>query len=357
MRPYGKHVIAEFVYCSKKNLNNKDAIEKIIEAGIKKCNLSLVSLHTHKFSPGGVTAIAIISESHIAIHTYPEARHASVDIFTCSPDPQKPLLLLDFLRKELKPKTVRVADVCRGNPLEIKHSDWITGFSAVGFEVRYHIKKRLFSKRSKYQQIDIVDNDNFGRILFLDNDMQIAENDAHLYNDNLVKPLIEAHNGLHKVLILGGGDGGVAQELLRNDARNITLVDIDGEVVKASGKYLKMVCKDAFKNPKVKVIAKDAYKFLGSNQNFDAVIYDLTMHPEAFIKIDREKYLTTLFGKIRRSLNKGGMVTLQCCPEIDTESLKMVKRVLNKHFTDIKFVTSFIPSYCVNWIFASAKAK
>jgi len=50
------------------------------------------------------------------------------------------------------------------------------------------------------------------------------------------------------------------------------------------------------------------------------------------------------------------MVTLQCSSEIDRETFKMMKRVLEKNFTEVKFVKSFIPSYCMNWIFASAKA-
>jgi spermidine synthase len=355
MKPIGKHIIAELIYCSKKKLNNKAAIEKILVDGIKECGLSLVSIHGQQFSPAGVTCVAIISESHIAIHTYPEARHASVDIFTCSADQKKPFALLEYIKRELKPKTVRVADVCRGNPLEVRHADWITGFSAVGFEVRYHIKNSLMSKRSKYQQIDVIENDNFGRILLLDKDLQIAESDAYMYNQNLVSPIVRANIPLNKILILGGGDGGVADELLHHDAKSIILVEIDKEVIDASKKYLKKICKNAYKSPRVKVIIDDAYKYMGKNKGFDAVIYDLTMHPEAFIKIDREVYLSRLFKKIKDSLNSGGMVTLQCGPEVDHQTYKMVTRMLSKHFTDVKFVKSFIPSYCVDWYFASAK--
>jgi len=301
MKPNGRHVIAEFVYCSRKMLNDQKKIEMILETGIKECGLSMISIHSHKFNPVGVTAIAIISESHISIHTYPEARHASVDIFTCSPDPNKALLLLGFLKRQLKPKTLRVGEVCRGNPMEIRHKDWITGFSSVGLEVRYHVKKRLFSKRSEYQQIDVVENDNFDRILFLDNDLQIAESDAYIYNENLVSPLVEAGIKLGRVLILGGGDGGVANLLLKKGAGSITLVEIDHEVIKASKKYLKKICRNAYNSPKVKVVIDDAYKFLGKKGAFDAIIYDLTMHPEAFIRIDREIYLSRLFSKIRKT--------------------------------------------------------
>jgi spermidine synthase len=358
MKPFGNHIIAEFIYCSKKILNDKEKIEEVLRNGIKNSGLSLVSLHTHKFSPMGITSIAIISESHIAIHTFPEARHASIDIFTCSPEEEKAKNLLNFLIKAFKPKTMRIGDVCRrGNPIEIKHADWITGFSMTGLELRYHIKKKIFEKRSKYQKIDIIENEHFGRMLFLDNDLQIAESDVHLYNQAMVSPILESKKEIDDVLILGGGDGGVAQQLLKHDIGEITIVDIDEDVIKASKKFLKKICRNAFRSDKVKVVIQDAYKFLDKKKKYDAIIYDLTMHPEAFIKMDREKYLSKVFRKISKSLKDDGIVTMQCCAELDKETLKMVKRILNKYFTDIKFNTVFIPSYCVNWIFASAKSK
>ncbi|MFH1236818.1 MAG: adenosylmethionine decarboxylase [Candidatus Aenigmatarchaeota archaeon] len=357
MRPTGHHIIAEFIYCSKDVLNSKEKIEKILSDGITNAGLSVVSIHTHKFNPAGITCLAIISESHIAIHTYPEARHASVDIFTCSPGPEKPFMLLNYLKKQLKPKTLRVGHVCRGNPLEIKYADWMEGFSTVGFEVRYHVKKVVHSSRSKFQQIDIIENDNFGRMLLLDKDVQIAEKDANSYTKNLVMPLVASGNSLQKVMILGGGDGAAAAELMQNGAKKIAIVDIDKEVIAVSKKYLRKINRNVFKNPKVKVTIGDAYRVVASSRKYDAVIYDLTIHPEAFIKIDREAYLSKLFMRIKKSLNSGGMVTVQCGTEFDYETFRMIKRILKKHFIDVNFSSSFIPSYCANWIFASAKKK
>ena len=356
MKPSGDQIIAEFIYCSKEILNNKEEIKKILEQGIKESGLTLISTHIHEFNPG-ITAIAIISESHIAVHTYPEADHASIDIFTCSPNPTKIKNLLEFLKKKLKPKTVKFFEINRGNTIEIKNDNWITGFSALGVEIRYLIKKKLLSKRSKYQQIDVIENEHFGKILFLDKDLQIAEKDAYMYNENMVSPIIKSKNSLNNVLVLGGGDGGVVQELLKYNPKNVILVDIDKEVIEVSKELLPEICKNAFNDPRVKIVIDDAYKFLGdkNNNGFDAVIYDLTMHPEAFIKIDREIYLDNLFSKIKNSMNKNGIVTFQCCPEIDEETLKILKRIMPNHFYDINFTSSFIPSYCEGWIFASAK--
>ncbi len=301
--------------------------------------------------------MAIISESHISIHTYPEASHASVDIFTCSPQPDPTYKMLDFMKSKLKPKTMRIAEINRGNPLEITRTDWITGFSLIGCQVLYHVKKSLVSTRSKYQKIDVIENENFGRMLFLDNDLQIAENDADIYNHAVVDPIVNAGISMDNVAILGGGDGGILQEILKYGVKKAFLVDIDEEVIDFSKKYLKSICKNGYKDPRTAVVVDDANNFLDSNKGLDAIIYDLTWHPEAFVKVDRKVFLNAIFAKIRKSLKSDGMVTMQCGPEMDRETMKVVKSVLSKNFKDIQLQHVFIPSYCVDWIFASARPK
>ena len=354
MKPTGIQLIAEFIQCQKKILNDKKILEKILKQGIQECGLNLKKLDSYQFNPVGITVIAIISESHVVIHTYPEVRHASIDIFTCCSDLSIPVSLLHFLKNQLKPETIRAGNVRRGNSLEMEKKDWIVPSSSNWFEVRYHIKKKLLSKKTKYQQIDIIENENFGRMLFLDKDLQIAEKDAPLYNWNMVSPLIEK-NKLGVVAILGGGDGGVLNELLKHNPKKIILVDIDKDVILCSKKFLYNICKNSFSNPHVKIVINDVKKFLETNYGFDAIIYDLTMHPEYFIGINRRTFLNELFLKIKDSLNENGIISLQCCSEFDTEALKLLREILSRYFTHITFVTSFIPSFCENWVFASAE--
>lgn len=328
-----------------------------MKSGIRKSGLNLENINIHQYNPIGITLIATISESHVAIHTYPEACHASIDIFTCSLDSEPNIKLLGFLKKSLKPKTIRFIEINRGNPLEIKERYWIESFSRYGFNVKYHIDKNIFSKNTKYQQIDIIENENFGRMLFLDKDLQIAEKDSNIYNTALVSPFVESKIALNNCVILGGGDGGVLSELLKHNPKNVVVVDIDEEVIKASKMYLRCICNDSFDNKNVTIVINDASKYLKTKHAFDAIIYDLTMHPESLIKIDRTIFIEELFSKIRNNLNEDGMITLQCCSEFDVETIKLLEKILPKYFKDINFRKSFIPSYCENWIFASAEAK
>jgi spermidine synthase/S-adenosylmethionine decarboxylase proenzyme len=357
MKPTGRQIIAEFIYCSQTYLSDKKAIDDLLATGIRESGLTLVSLSGKQFNPGGVTSIAVISESHVAIHTYPEAGHASIDIFTCANGSARVGKLLAYLKKRLKPKSVRVMEVQRGNPLALDQKNWITSFSGTGFEVKYHIDKLLLSKKSKYQQIDIIENSSFGRMMFLDKDLQIAEKDAHIYDESMVLPLLERGGMFRQVAILGGGDGGVLREVLSHKPERAYLVDIDGDVIEAAKKYMPSVCRNAFKSRKARIVVDDANNFLSEGHSFDAIIYDLTMHPEAITNVDRNVFLRDIFAKIKRNLAAGGMVSMQCCSEFDTETVRLLKKVLPRYFKKIEYRTVFIPSFCENWIFATAFRK
>jgi len=356
MKPVGTHIVAEFHQCRKEVLNDRQALESILTSGIRECGLTFVSITSHCYDPVGITVIAVISESHVAIHTYPEARHASIDVFTCSPHKAITANLLEYLKEAMGPVTTRIAEINRGNPLEIAQTDWIMNIAdAMGYDVRYHVREVIYSKLSPYQQIDIVDNENFGRMLFLNQDLQIAEGDAHLYNESLVGPLAENSADLGHVAILGGGDGGTLRELLKHGPEKVTLVDIDEEVVRASKTFLPMICGEAFDDPRVTVVHEDVYRFLDRDARYDAIVYDLTMNPEAFIAMDREDYLEALFVKIKKALVPEGGITLQCCSAYDEKTLRFTEDILVRHFKDAKLTKRTIPSFLSPWMFAKAR--
>lgn len=356
MKTTGIQLVTEFNGCSPEILNNESLLKSVLTEGIKKCGMHQVNFASHKFDPIGVTVISIINESHISIHTYPEAHHASIDIFHCSTESHTLFNLLEFLKEELQPRSVKFMEISRGNKLEISENNAITSWSNYGFEVRYHFNKKILEKKSKYHKIVIIENKNFGRMLFLDGDLQVAEKDVDIYNRAMVEPLLNTKK-ITNVAILGGGDGGVLKELLNYNPNEVTLVDIDEEVISISQKYLQRVCGNAFNHPNAKVIINDANIFLDSNNNYDAIIYDLTMDPELLTRKDKRQFLDEIYAKINNSLNKEGILSLQCCSEFDTENFKIIKEMLSKYFKEITFKTVFIPSYCEPWIFGAAKRK
>jgi len=354
MKSRGTHHIVELINCKSDKLNSVKDLEKIVREGINKSGLSYEKIITHQFNPVGVTLLAIISESHIAMHTYPEAGNVSLDVYTCS-DAKKQEKFIELVKKQLKPKSTRIAEVQRGSTIDLVNRSWITSESTYDYEVKYYVDKLLYSNKSKYQLIEIVKNKTFGRMLFLDRDLQISEYDAKIYNQSLVDVLKEKYGKLKRIAILGGGDGGILHEALKYKPESVTLIDIDKEVVEASKKFLKKICFNAFNDPRINIVYQDVMKFLNRSPKFDAIISDLTMHPEAFTKLDRETYLGKLFDKIKMKLNKDGILSMQCSSVFDEESYKLVDKILRNRFTKISYKQIYIPSFCEEWIFATAK--
>ncbi len=354
MKPTGIHIAGELKSGLFEVLNNCNKLEEIIHNAITDSGMSVVSIASHNFDPIGTTVAAILSESHVVIHTYPESKHVSVDIFTCNYNPDSPRRLFDFLKKELNAVKIKYKELLRGDILDIKETNMFTTSGGSGFEIRYEVARVIFSTKSDYQQLDIIENPVFGRMLFLDNDLQIADSDAHIYNEAMIAPSRDLKT-INNSLILGGGDGGIANQLLKETNCQITLVDIDPIVIEACKNHLTKVCGNAFDNERVKVVNEDAEKFMYSKNSFDAIFYDLSMHPEAFSIKDKKTYMLDLFNSIKKILKKGGVLTMQCCSAFDHETINMLNDMLPGFFNNINYNEVFIPSFCEPWIFASAK--
>ena len=102
---------------------------------------------------------------------------------------------------------------------------------------------------------------------------------------------------------------------------------------------------------------QDANEFLKRHHQFDAVIYDLTMYPEALTSSDRRDFIESMFSGIAGCLTPGGMVTMQCCSEFDPTTQDLLTEILSQLFDHLHFEKSLVPSFCENWVFASARAK
>ncbi len=357
MKPTGIHIAGELNNCALEVLNDHKKLEQLINDAITDSGMKVEQIISHAFEPIGVTITAIISESHVVIHTYPEAEHASVDIYTCTYNPKPPRRLFDILKKELNATQVKYIELFRGDILDTKETNLITTSSGIGFEIRYEIDNMILSKKTDYQQLDIIENSVFGRMLLLDNDLQIADSDAHIYNETMVAPSRKL-NTINDILILGGGDGGIANQLLKETNSNITLVDIDQMVIEACKDHLTKVAGDAFNSERVNVINQDAEKYIQSiNNSFDAIFYDLSMHPEIFSIKDKNTYLSDLFSSLKKILKNKGLLSMQCCSAYDQEMLNKLKDILPEFFDNIDYSEVFIPSFCEPWVFASASIK
>lgn len=109
----GRHVLAEFFECDPNILNNRDRIENLMVDAAIECGATIVQKCFHMFSPYGVSGVVIISESHLAIHTWPELGYAAVDLFTCGPKCD-PKIAYEFLKKKFDSKKASFTQLKRG---------------------------------------------------------------------------------------------------------------------------------------------------------------------------------------------------------------------------------------------------
>ncbi len=112
----------------------------------------------------------------------------------------------------------------------------------------------LYDSRTEHQRLRVFENPTFGRVLTLDGVVQVTERDNFIYHEMLTHVPILAHGAARRVLIVGGGDGGMAREALRHPAvERVTMVEIDAGVVEFSRRYLPMISDGAFDDPRLEL--------------------------------------------------------------------------------------------------------
>lgn len=111
-RTLGRHLVADFHGCTA-DLNDPGFLMRVLEDACKKANATIVEKTQHHFSPYGVTAVIVIAESHLAVHTWPEYKYAAVDVFTCG-DSVRPMCAFEYLKTALGSTRAVVRDIPRG---------------------------------------------------------------------------------------------------------------------------------------------------------------------------------------------------------------------------------------------------
>ncbi|UCC66227.1 MAG: S-adenosylmethionine decarboxylase proenzyme [Deltaproteobacteria bacterium] len=113
MKTLGRHLLAELYGCDEGILNNREAIEKIMNDAALVSGATIVGSVFHLFNPHGISGVVVIAESHFAIHTWPEFRYAAVDIFTCG-DEVDPWKAHEHIKRELKAESFSMVEMRRG---------------------------------------------------------------------------------------------------------------------------------------------------------------------------------------------------------------------------------------------------
>ena len=208
------------------------------------------------------------------------------------------------------------------------------------------IEKKVVEKNSLYQNILIFDSKYFGRVMTLDKVVQITEHDHHGYSEMLTHVPILSHGNIKKVLIIGGGDGAIASEVLKyKEIEEISICEIDEEVINLSKIYLKKINKGSLNNSRVNIIIKDASKLIENKDfknYFDLIIAD---RPDP-IGPGKNLFKIKFYENIKNILSKRGIAVFQTgVPFFQGKELKITNQYLKNTFKLSGAYLTVVPTY------------
>ena len=202
----------------------------------------------------------------------------------------------------------------------------------------------LYDSETEHQRLRVFRNPTFGRILTLDGVVQVTEGDEFIYHEMMSHVPIFAHGAAKSVLIVGGGDGGMAREVLRHTAvERVVLVEIDAGVIEFSRRYLPGIGASSFDDPRLEVVIADGADFMrAAGERFDVIIVDST-DPSG---PGETLFTDSFYGHAKRRLNAGGiLVTQNGVPFMQPEELTNTMAAFKALFADATCYLTPIPTY------------
>lgn len=223
--------------------------------------------------------------------------------------------------------------------------------------VALQVKSSLYSNKTKYQKIEILDSVTMGNIMLLDDRVMLSEKDEFYYHETIAHSVLSIHPNPKRVLVIGGGDGGTVREALKYKAvDDVELIEIDEEVISVSKKYFPEVSCE-LENPKLKIKVEDAIQYIEkAKENFYDVILCDSTDPEGFAAGLISK---GFYKDASKALKENGIYICQSGSLLIQE--KEFKTSLENMRTAFKYVdaiVSIVPVYpgCV-WSFLIASNK
>ncbi len=156
-------------------------------------------------------------------------------------------------------------------------SEWIEEIYKEGLSFRLQLKRKLFSAQSEFQKVEVFESTNHGRVLLNDGCFMLSERDERIYHEMMAHVPLSVHPDAKSVLIVGGGDGGTAREVLRHKSvERCVLVEIDAMVVEACRKFIPSTA-SVFDNPRLELRIEDGVTYMkNARATFDLILIDST---------------------------------------------------------------------------------
>jgi spermidine synthase len=377
-RGVGWQCVIDLHRCATPHLDDVGWVRGTMLEAARRAEATIVSEQFHRFEPHGISGVVVIGKSHFAIHIWPEREFAAVDVFTCSSglnmraaaewladafaaaDPH----FVYFIRgrEPVVPSNQAFvgdrheADIpgrhTRDEPRDeiyIDQDDEIGGHWFV-------IDGTVATRKTPYQTAEILQFAHFGRALVLDGKLQSTERDEYIYHEALVQPALCAHCRPRRALIIGGGEGATAREVLKHPTiEHVVMVDIDNQLIALAREHLNSWHHGAFSDPRLDVVISDGYEFVKSTPDrFNIVIVDIV---DSFHDGPAEALYTAEFYRtVKERIAPGGILVVQGmeCDTSEWQGHFRLREKLKELFGCVRSYTTFIPSFGSTWGFVMA---
>ncbi len=220
---------------------------------------------------------------------------------------------------------------------------WFTEYHGPGTGLAIKVRGVLYWAKSAFQEIALVETEDFGRMLLLDGVVQTTERDEFVYHEMLVHVPLCAHPNPRSVLVVGGGDGGCVREALRHESvERVTLVEIDEMVVNCCREFLPGIA-GKLDDPRVEVRIEDGVEFIeGLEEAFDVILVDST-DPVAMASPLTQ---ASFFWAAKRALAPGGLYAAQTQgPVFEGLRMRKISRRVRRVFPGAAFYLANVPTY------------
>ncbi|GAA6060401.1 hypothetical protein JCM10212_004654 [Sporobolomyces blumeae] len=217
------------------------------------------------------------------------------------------------------------------------------GDGTAGQAMTLRVEKILHMEKSLYQDVLVFKSTNHGNVLVLDGAIQCVERDEFSYQEMIAHLPLASHPNPEKVLVIGGGDGGVLREVLKHPSvKSATLCDIDEAVPRVSKAFLPHMAA-GFNDPRVTVFIGDGFKFLDDKKNeFDVIITDSSDPVGPANSLFQKPY----FQLLKESLREGGTISTQGeCVWLHLPLINDLMSMSRTLFAKAEFGWTSIPTY------------